>query len=254
MSQEQWRAEPHLWKHIRYQTIPQPQREAPRWPVSIFETFRDLQKKDTSDHSAATKAFETPELLKCVLYHLSAEEFMDVQTAHPQFVAVAMLFRDLRYKFYLEEDPALQQDPKAIPRMNPLFAKAVIAGGWHFDIARCNKDASRSWTLIRCNRMRESEREGQPRPLVIPLNMILFQPAPQQRVYILHDKIPYGTIRRWWHEDENKFVVDLKEVGQNLQKNIDAVLGAKAVPIVRKVYPHASLCEPRGYVHHDSEY
>ena len=185
-----------------------------------------------SNYSAATKAFETPEVLGCILSCLSVEEFVDVQAAHPQFVAVAQEYRNLRYRFYLEEDPALQQDPQVMPRCNPLFAKAMLAGGWHFDIANCDKSADRETAYIHCERMHDSERARQQQPPNIPPEMIFFQPAPKGFLYMLQDKGSYGR-RQIWDTTEGKFVVDCTGVGQNLRKNIDAVLGAKFVASTR---------------------
>ena len=195
-----------------------------------------------SNYSAATKAFQIPDILKNILSCLSVEEFVDVQATDPQFLAVAMLFPNLRYQFYLEEDPALQKDPNALPQINPVFAKAVTAGGWHFDMAACNRVSEREITSIRCDKMRsDSEREEHPKLLEIPPQMILFQPAPKNRIYYLHDSVPFG--RRKWHDKPgNKFKVAYpRGTGFSLQKNIDAVLSAEVIPKVHRDVPREEL-------------
>lgn len=79
---------------------------------------------------AASRAFDTTELLGIILGYLDAKSFCYLQLTYPRTLPVAKLHSALRRKFFLEPDPTITRRHL---HLNPICDFVLSTVGWHIE-------------------------------------------------------------------------------------------------------------------------
>lgn len=127
--------------------------------------------------SAARRVFHTPELLANILEHIPIVDFVKVKQAHPAIMATALEYPALRYKFYLEADPAADKEK---PVINPAFVEFLAKqGGWCFLPAPTESNSSSREGVVWCQGHMAFDDHRRQFARKVPAEMLLFQPPPE---------------------------------------------------------------------------